>query len=126
MQPQGAAPDQLKQAIGEVTPALIVDAVDELLLLQRGKDLRYSLSDEQFKNIVDQIRKENKLEDEQAFQNALKQEGMTMAELRKNLEKNMIISRVQGSEVMGRWESSRRKPGSTTPITSPSSRSPAL
>ena len=68
-----------------------------LLLLQRGKDLEYSLSDEQFKNIVDQIRKENKLEDDQAFQTALKQEGMTMAELRKNLEKHMIISRVQGT-----------------------------
>ena len=102
LQTQGAAPDQLKEAIAEVTPALIVDAIDELLLLQRGKDLKYSLSDEQFKNIVDQIRKENKLEDDQAFQNALKQEGMTMAELRKNLEKNMIISRVQGSEVMGK------------------------
>jgi len=102
MQPQAAAPDQLKAAIAEVTPSLIVDAVDELLLLQRGKDLKYSLSDEQFKSITDQIRKENKLEDEQAFQNALKSEGMTMADLRRNLEKNMIISRVQGSEVMGK------------------------
>ena len=54
MQTQGAAPDQLKQAVAEVTPSLIVDAVDELLLLQRGKDLKYSLSDEQFKQIVDQ------------------------------------------------------------------------
>jgi parvulin-like peptidyl-prolyl isomerase len=102
LQPQGAAPDQLKAAIAEVTPSLIVDAVDELLLLQRGKDLKYSLSDEQFKQIVDQIRKENKLEDEQAFQAALKSEGMTMADLRRNLEKNMIISRVQGTEVMGK------------------------
>ena len=102
MQTQGAAPDQLKQAVAEVTPSLIVDAVDELLLLQRGKDLKYSLSDEQFKNIVDNIRKENKLEDDQAFQAALKSEGMTTADLRRSLEKNMIISRVQGTEVMGK------------------------
>ena len=102
MQTQGAAPDQLKQAIAEITPSLIVDAVDELLLLQRGKDLKYSLSDEQFKNIVDNIRKENKLEDDQAFQAALKSEGMTTADLRRSLEKNMIISRVQGTEVMGK------------------------
>ena len=102
IQAQGAESDQLKQAIAEVTPALIVDAVDELLLLQRGKDLKYSLSDEQFKSIVDNIRKENKLDDDQAFQAALKSEGMTMADLRRNLEKNMIISRVQGTEVMGK------------------------
>ena len=108
MQPQGAAPDQLKQAIAEVTPALIVDAVDELLLLQRGKDLKYSLSDEQFKNIVDQIRKENKLEDDQAFQNALKQEGMTTL--------TGIVNRELASTSSGtlRWRFRRRPTARTS------------
>ena len=40
--------EELKKAIAEITPQLIVDAVDELILLQRGKDLGYKLSDEQF------------------------------------------------------------------------------
>jgi parvulin-like peptidyl-prolyl isomerase len=94
--------DELKKAIADITPGLIVDAVDELLLLQQGRELNYKLSDEQFKNIVEQIRKENHLEDDTAFNNALKQEGLTMADLRRNLEKQMIISRVQGTEVMGK------------------------
>jgi parvulin-like peptidyl-prolyl isomerase len=92
--------DQLKQAIAEITPQLIVDAVDELLLLQRGRELGYSLSDQQFEQVVQQIRKENKLDTDAAFEAALRQEGMTMADLRRNLEKQMIISRVQGKEVM--------------------------
>jgi peptidyl-prolyl cis-trans isomerase SurA len=97
-----AQSDELKKAIAEVTPELIVDAVDELLLVQRGHELDYKLSDQQFASIVEQIRKENKLESDDAFQAALKQEGMTMDDLRRNLEKQMIISRVQSNEVMGK------------------------
>jgi parvulin-like peptidyl-prolyl isomerase len=93
--------DELKRAVAEITPQLIVDAVDELILLQRGRDdLGYKLSDEQFNQVVAQIRKDNRLETEEAFLAALKQEGMTMADLRRSLEKQMIISRVQGQEVM--------------------------
>ena len=66
----------------------------------RAGTLGYKLSDEQFNQVVSQIRKDNKLETEEAFLAALKQEGMTMADLRRSLEKQMIISRVQGQEVM--------------------------
>lgn len=92
--------EDLTKAIAEVTPQLIFDTVDEMLLIQRGHELGYKLSDDQFKSIVDQIRKDNKLENEDTFQAALKQEGMTVADLRRSLEKQMIISRVQGQEVM--------------------------
>jgi len=57
-------------------------AVDEIILQQRGKELGYTMNDEQFKNIVDQIRKENKLEDDATFKKALESEGMTEAELK--------------------------------------------
>ena len=74
--------------------------MDELLILQRGHELGYKLDDAQYQNIVKQIRKDNKLEDDEKFLGALKQEGMTEADLRRSLEKQMIISKVQGQEVM--------------------------
>src|SRR3954449_2626831 len=40
---------QLRQALTTVTPQLMVDAVTEMLLVQRAKELGYRLSDEQFK-----------------------------------------------------------------------------
>jgi len=92
--------DDLKKAIADITPQLIFDTVDELLILQRGHELGYKLDDAQYANIVQQIRKDNKLDDDEKFQSALKQEGMTEADLRRSLEKQMIISRVQGQEVM--------------------------
>jgi parvulin-like peptidyl-prolyl isomerase len=93
---------ELKRAIEEITPGLILDAVDELLLVQRGRELGYSMGDDQFKSILDNIKKQNNLEDEAAFQAALKQEGMTLTELRRNLERQMLVSRVQQQEILGR------------------------
>jgi peptidyl-prolyl cis-trans isomerase SurA len=97
-----AGNEQLKKALDEVTPQIMVDAVDEMLIVQRGKELGYKMSDEQFKSIVDNIKKENKLESEEQFQSALKAEGMTMADLRRNLERNVISQRVQQNEVLGK------------------------
>jgi peptidyl-prolyl cis-trans isomerase SurA len=91
---------QLKAALAEVTPQLIADAVDELLLLQRGRELGFRLSDEQFSQIVQNIRKENKLESDEQFQAALRQEGMTVDDLRRNIERSMVIQRVQQQDVM--------------------------
>ena len=90
---------ELQKAIGEITPDLILEAVDELLLIQRGRELNFALGDAQFKSIVDDIRKQNKLDDEAQFQAALKTEGMTIADLRRNIERNMMISQVQSQEV---------------------------
>lgn len=91
---------ELRKAIGEVTPDLILAAVDELLLIQRGRELGYAMGDEQFKTILDNIKKQNNLDDEQKFQAALKQEGLTLADLRRNLERSMLVSQVQRVEVM--------------------------
>ena len=92
----------LAKLLSEVTPAVIVDAVDELLLIQRGKELGYTMGDEQFQSILENIRKENKLDTDEAFLAALKQEGMTLSDLRKSLEKQMLMSRVTQNQVMSK------------------------
>src|SRR5690606_14508723 len=94
----------LERALADVTPEVIVDAVDELLILQRGRELGYTLSTDQFNEIVENIKKENKLEDDEQFQAALKGEGMTMQDLREQLERTMIIQRVQQTEVMSKLQ----------------------
>ena len=92
------------KAIAEVTPAVIVDAVDELLLMQRAKTLGLAVTDEQFNGVLDSIKKDNKLDTEQAFQAALKDSGMTLPQLRKMLEKNILISQIRQREVMAHVE----------------------
>ena len=93
---------QLRKALDEITPQIMVDAIDEMVIVQRGKELGYTLSDQQFKSVVDNIRKENKIETDEQFQAALKSENMTMADLRRNLERTMIYQRVQQNEVLAK------------------------
>lgn len=91
---------ELQKAVAEATPDLILDAVDELLLVQRGRELNYNLGDEQFNGIVANIRKQNNIDDDAKFQAALKSEGLTLADLRRNLERSMLVQQVQRVDVM--------------------------
>src|SRR5512147_1932422 len=50
---QNLTDQELKNAIAEVTPQILVDTIDEMLMLQRGRDLGYRLGDDQFKEILD-------------------------------------------------------------------------
>jgi peptidyl-prolyl cis-trans isomerase SurA len=93
---------QLRKALDEITPQIMVDAVDEMLVVQRGRELGYKLGDDQFKSVLDNIKKENKMETEEQFQAALKTENMSLSDLRRNLERSMIYQRVQQNEVLGK------------------------
>jgi parvulin-like peptidyl-prolyl isomerase len=90
----------LQKALADVTPQVIVEAVDELLMVQKGKELGFTMTTERFNSIVENIKKENKIETDEALQAALKQENMTMADLRKQLERTMMVQQVQQQEVM--------------------------
>ena len=93
---------QLRKMLDQVTPELMVNVIDEMLLVQRGKELGYRLGDEQFNGILDSLKKENKIENDEQFQAALKQEGMTIADLRRNIERRMLVQRVEQNEILGR------------------------
>ena len=94
--------EQLRKALDEITPQIMVEAVDEMVIVQRGKELGYKLSEEQFKGVVDNIRKENKIDTDEQFRAALKAENMTLSDLRRNLERQMIVQKVQQNEVLGK------------------------
>jgi len=91
---------ELQKAIAEVTPKLILDMVDALLVVQRGKELGYAMGDEQFKNVLDSIKKNNNIATEEQFQQALRESGMSLAELRQEIERNMLRQRVMQTDVM--------------------------
>jgi peptidyl-prolyl cis-trans isomerase SurA len=97
-----AGNEELRKAIADVTPSLLVSAIDEMLIVQRGKELGYKVGDDQFKQILDNLKTQNKIENDEQLVAALKQENMTMADLRKNLERTVIAQRVQQAEVFGR------------------------
>jgi len=97
--PASLSPEERSKLVANATPEVLVGTVDEILLLQRGRELGLKLGDDQFRQVVNNIRKEQGLQDEEKFQAALKQENMTMEDLRKQLERQMLIEQVQRQEV---------------------------
>jgi hypothetical protein len=96
--------EELKKAIAEVTPQLLVNAVDELLVIQLGREKGLHLSDEQFNRWLTSMRKDQGLEDDKKFEAALKQEGMTITDIRRNVEKQFLLQQVQTEEFGGKLQ----------------------
>lgn len=90
---------ELRKVLLEITPGILVDVIDELIVVQLGREKGYRLNDEQFQAWLQNLRKEQNLEDDQKFQAALRQEGMTIDDLRRNVERQFLITRVQQDEV---------------------------
>lgn len=91
----------LRAALVEITPGILAGVVDNLILLQRGRELGYRMNEEQFKNWQDSIKKENQWDDA-TFQAALKQQGMTIEDLRSQFEKQYLREAVKSNEITNR------------------------
>lgn len=88
----------IEQELARLTPDLLVETVDELLLAQQGRELGLVFSEEQFRSAVENIKKQNKLDDE-GLKVVLEQEGLTMEELRQNFERSYLGQGVQQREI---------------------------
>ncbi len=77
--------------------------------MQRGRELGYVMGDEQFNSILANLKKQNNLEDDAKFQAALKQEGITMAELRQQLRAEHADPQVQRAERQRQDQRQRRR-----------------
>jgi hypothetical protein len=73
--------------------------VDDTLLVQRGKQLGYTFTDDQFESSLDSIRKRYKIENDAQLLARLKREHLTMANLRLSVERRMILARLRAYEI---------------------------
>lgn len=89
----------LSKALEDLTPTILLDAIDELLLVQRGRELGAAFSEQNFQDSIDRIKKGNNFTDE-TLKQALAQSGMTMNELRQRLERQALVRYVTQNEIM--------------------------
>jgi parvulin-like peptidyl-prolyl isomerase len=88
------------RAVTEITPALILSTVDELLWLQRAREHGWALTKERFAEFVADIKKSQPdIADDAAFKRALEAEGMTEDDLFRDIERDMLVREVQRQDV---------------------------
>lgn len=90
----------LRAALDKITPDLLVNAVNDLLLLQKGKELGFHATDDMFKKWLDQTKKDNNLTTDEQFEAALKQQGLTITALRDEFDHKAVIEQLEQQEVM--------------------------
>jgi len=90
---------ELDDLLSQAMPQLIVDAIDELLLVQHGRELGMEMDDERFADIVENVKTQNNIESDEQWEEVLAAEGMTVADLRRAMERQFIVSNVQRLEV---------------------------
>lgn len=93
-----SASTNIEAELARLTPDILVRAVDQLLIAQHGRELGIAFTDDQFQSAVENIKKQNKLDDE-SLRRAMAQEGLTMEELRQNIEFSYLEQGVQQREI---------------------------
>jgi peptidyl-prolyl cis-trans isomerase SurA len=83
-------PSQVGAFLRQNNTKILQDAIDELLLLQKAEDSGMKAPEQWVDEAIDNIRKENNLTTDEQFQAALDREGLTLAELRQNIERGII------------------------------------
>jgi peptidyl-prolyl cis-trans isomerase SurA len=100
-QPRAIPEAELYKLLNEMTPDILVETVDELLIVQHGRELGFKFSDDEFKKGLDTLKKDNNLDD-QGLMEALKQEGLALDDLRRNFERAWLRQMVQAREIFPR------------------------
>jgi peptidyl-prolyl cis-trans isomerase SurA len=96
---QGANGAQLQQAINEREKDILRDRIDQLLLVQKGKELNINVDSEVSKYIA-QVQRQSKISDTEKFHDYIRQQsGMTYEDFLSEYKKQTLTREVIGQEV---------------------------
>ena len=83
----------------EFSEMLLNEIVSELVLSERAAEKRITVSDEVVNNAIDGLRKENNLEDDKDWEQALESSGLTVEMLRERYRRTIMLQRTVQGEV---------------------------
>lgn len=92
-------PDKVAQFLRENNAKILQEAVDDILLVQRAEDAGLHLRPEYINDMIDGIKKENKIENDAQFQEQLSREGMTLDDLKRNIERSIIRRQILNRDI---------------------------
>ena len=83
---------------------ILQDAIDEILILQKAEDAGIHAPAAWIDEAIEGIKKENKIASDEQMQEALAREGLTLAELRANIERGVLRRIVMQRDVQPKIE----------------------
>lgn len=87
------------EELQQFTEMLLDEMVSELVLLERADEKRLTVEDAAVDRALDGLREENKLQDDEAWEQALESAGLTIDSLRERYRRQMLLQRAVQGEV---------------------------
>jgi parvulin-like peptidyl-prolyl isomerase len=98
------SPDGIGAFLRQNNARILQEAIDEILILQRAEDAGIRAPAAWIDEAIAGIKKENKIESDDQMQEALAREGLTLAELRQNIERGVVRRIVMQRDVQPKIE----------------------
>jgi parvulin-like peptidyl-prolyl isomerase len=98
---QGAriGPERIEAYLRENNARILQDAIDDLLLIQKADEVGIRVRPEYTKDIIEGIKKEQNIPSDAALRDQLRREGMTLDDMKRNIERSIIKRQVVNKEI---------------------------
>lgn len=79
--------------------ALFQDITEDLCILERAAELRITVDEPEVDSAIARLREQNQVQDDAAFEESLRNMGMTREQLRTRVQENILVNRLLAREV---------------------------
>jgi peptidyl-prolyl cis-trans isomerase SurA len=93
------APEQVETYLRENNARILQEAIDDLLVVQRASELGIRLRGEYVQEVIEGIKKENNIADDNELRTQLRREGMSLDDLKRNIERSVLRRQVLSREL---------------------------
>ncbi|HET9314973.1 MAG TPA: peptidyl-prolyl cis-trans isomerase, partial [Vicinamibacteria bacterium] len=90
---------EVERYLRETNARILQEAIDELLLVQRAGELGYKVPAAYLNEVIEGIKKENNIASDDDLRDQLRREGMSLDDLRRNIERSVLRRQVLQREL---------------------------
>jgi len=91
--------ERIERYLRENNARILQEAIDDLLLVQKAQELGMRLRPEYITDIIENIKKENNLQSDDELQQQLRREGMSLDDLKRNIERSIMRRQLLSHEL---------------------------
>ena len=85
----------LQQKASALVPRVVGEAIDELLVLQRARELGFGVTDDDVDRVIARMRLDNDIKSDEEFADLLRGQGIPQDALRNNIRNQILIEQVR-------------------------------
>ncbi|PYQ46738.1 MAG: hypothetical protein DMF78_25525 [Acidobacteria bacterium] len=91
--------ERVETYLRENNARILQEAIDDLLVVQRASELGIRLRPEYLQEVIEGIKKENNIADDNELRAQLRKEGMSLDDLKRNIERSVMRRQVLSREL---------------------------